>query len=62
MAGKAIFSHGRMFPQQWPALVRVTLITKEIGRAGLEQFAPFAAVRIVAGNAIHFHAGWLAAN
>ncbi len=59
MTGEAVLAHRRMFPQEWTALIRVTLITKLIGVAGLKHLAPFAAVWIVTGSASHFHAHWL---
>ncbi len=59
MTSKAVLAHRCMFPQEWTALVRVTLITKLIGIAGLKHLAPFAAVWIVTGSASHFHAHWL---
>ncbi len=59
MTGEAVLAHRRMFPLEWTALVRVTLITKLIGVAGLKHLAPFAAVWIVTGSASHFHAHWL---
>src|SRR5712692_6925083 len=59
MTGEAVLTHRRMFPQEWTALVRVTLITKLIGVAGLEHFAAFSTVRIVTGSTSDFHARWL---
>ena len=59
MTGEAVLSHRRMFPQEWTALIRVTLITKLIGVAGLKHLAPFAAVWIVTGSASDFHANRL---
>ena len=59
MTGQAILSHRRMFPQEWTALIRVTLITKLIGVAGLEHLAAFSAVRIMTGSASDSHAHWL---
>ncbi len=59
MTGQAAFSHRRMFPQEWPAFVRVALIAELIGVAGLEHPASFTAVRIMTGGARHFHAGRL---
>jgi len=56
MTGKAVFSHWRMLPQHWTAFVRVALITKLIGVAGLKHLASFTTVRIVTGGARHFHA------
>src|SRR5712691_11352056 len=35
MTGEAVLAHRRVFPQEWPPLVRVTLIPKLIGVAGL---------------------------
>src|SRR5712692_1845628 len=59
MTGEAVLSHRRMFPQEWAALVRVTLITKLIGVAGLKHLAAFSAVRIMTGSASDFHANRL---
>ena len=62
MASEAILLHRGMIPQQWAALLRVTLITNAIGGAGLELlFAAFSSVRVMAGGAIHFHNSLLGA-
>lgn len=59
MASKTVLSHRGMLPQQRAALVRVALITKLVGVAGLEHLAAFSTVRIMTGSASHFHANWL---
>src|SRR5260370_21481333 len=56
MTGEAVLTNRRMFPQEWAALIRVTLITKLIGVAGLEHFPAFSAMWIVTRSASHFHA------
>jgi len=62
MAGEAALLHRGMLPKQWAAFLRMALITNAIDSAGLELlFAAFSSVRVMAGDAIHFHDSLLGA-
>ena len=55
MAGHAVLLDGSVLPQKWPAFLRMTLITGLIGCGGHEHFATFSSVRVMTGDATHFH-------
>ena len=55
MAGHTVLLDGSVLPQKRPALLRMTLITGLIGCGGHEHFAAFSSVRVMTGDATHFH-------
>src|SRR6516162_1800142 len=53
MAVQAILAHRRMFPQEWPALLGMTLVTSIIHGSRFQKRFTVAAMRIVARAARH---------